>query len=153
MKNKKLLIFIFIIVIVFVFLIVFKNKLLKIIYPKTYAEVVSVYGEKYGVDENLIFAVIKAESNFNKNAVSNKGAIGLMQLMEETAKDVVNKNNMQFNYDNLKEELLNVDNNINVGTMYLKGLLDRYKNIELAVVAYNAGIGNVDEWIKSRNFR
>ena len=153
MKNKKLLIFIFIIVIVFVFLIVFNNKLLKIIYPKTYAEVVSVYGEKYGVDENLIFAVIKAESNFNKNAVSNKGAIGLMQLMEETAKDVVNKNNMQFNYDNLKEELLNVDNNINVGTMYLKGLLDRYKNIELAVVAYNAGIGNVDEWIKSRNFR
>lgn len=153
MKNKKLLIFLCLIVIVFVFLIVFKNKLLKIIYPKTYAEIVSVYGEKYGVDENLIFAVIKAESNFNKNAVSSKGAIGLMQLMEETAKDVVNKSNMQFSYDNLKEELLNVDNNINVGTMYLKGLLDRYKNIELAVVAYNAGIGNVDEWIKSRNFK
>lgn len=150
MKNKKLLIFLCLIIIVFVFLVIFRDKLLKIIYPKKYSEIVSIYEEQYGVEENLIFAVIKAESNFNKNAVSHKGAIGLMQLMEETAKDVAVKNNIQLDFDNIKQELLKVDNNINVGTMYLKILLDRYKSIELAVAAYNAGIGNVDEWIKSR---
>ena len=96
MKNKKLLIVIIIILVILVFLGIFKDKILRIIYPKTYKEVVSIYVEEYGVEENLIFAVIKAESNFNSQAVSNRGAVGLMQLMEETAKDVAKKSQMDI---------------------------------------------------------
>ena len=88
MKNKKIFIIIIAILIIVVFLGIFKNKILKIIYPKTYKEIVSVYSEKYNLEENLVFALIKAESNFNSEAVSHRDAIGVMQIMEETAKDV-----------------------------------------------------------------
>ena len=150
MKSKKLLLIVIIIIlIVFVFLELFKSKLLKIIYPKQYNEVVSIYKEQYDVDEELIYAVIKAESNFDKNAISNKGAIGLMQIMEETAKDIARKNNMDIDYDNFRNELLEIDNNIKIGTKYLKTLLDKYQNKEIAVAAYNAGTGTVDNWIEN----
>lgn len=148
MKNKKWLILVIVLVVIVVFLGIFKNKILKIIYPKTYKEVVEIYAEQYGIEANLIFAVIKAESNFNAEAVSNKGAMGLMQLMEETAKDVANKNGIDIDTDKMEKELLNADNNINIGTKYLSTLLERYGNKEVALAAYNAGIGNVDNWIE-----
>ena len=129
-------------------LLIFKNKLLKIMYPKTYSEIVTIYEEEYGVEENLRYAVIKAESNFKINAVSNRGALGLMQLMEETASDVAKKANIDIDFENIKEELLNPGNNINIGTKYLSQLLEKYKNKEVALAAYNAGIGTVDKWIE-----
>ena len=119
-----------------------------IMYPKKYKEVVSIYVEEYNVEENLIFAVIKAESNFDSKAVSNKNAIGLMQLMEETAKDLARKENIELDYNNVKEDLCDVYKNINIGTKYLSTLLERYQNKELALAAYNAGIGTIDNWIE-----
>ena len=149
MKNKKIKIaMVILIFIVFVFLFTFRNDLLKIMYPKKYQEVVSIYEEEYNVEENLIFAVIKAESNFDSNAVSNRNAIGLMQLMEETAKDVAKKNDIDIDYNNVKDDLCDVYKNINIGTKYLSTLLERYKNKEVALAAYNAGIGTVDNWIE-----
>ena len=148
MKNKKIFIIIIAILIIVVFLGIFKNKILKIIYPKTYKEIVSVYSEKYNVEENLVFALIKAESNLNSEAVSHREAIGVMQIMEETAKDVANKNSIKIENENIKQELLKIDNNINIGTKYLSTLLEKYKNKEIAVAAYNAGIGTVDGWIQ-----
>lgn len=148
MKNKKVLILIGLILVVFVFLLVFKDKILKIMYPKTYSEIVTIYEEKYGVEENLIYAVIKAESNFKSDAISNRGAIGLMQLMEETAKDVAKKADIEIDFDNVRNELLNPSNNINIGTKYLSQLLEKYANKEVALAAYNAGIGTVDKWIE-----
>lgn len=148
LKNKKWLILVIILVVIIVFLGIFKNKILKIIYPKTYEEIVETYSEQYNIEENLIFAVIKAESNFDADAVSNKGAMGVMQLMEETAKDVANKSRIELDITNIEQEMLNVDNNINIGTKYLSTLLERYGNKEVALAAYNAGIGNVDSWIE-----
>jgi soluble lytic murein transglycosylase len=136
------------IVFVFLFLFIYKDKLLKIIYPKNYKEVVNIYAEKYDVEENLILAVIKAESNFNKNAVSNRNAVGLMQLMEDTAKDVAQKNEIEINFDNITEELVDVYKNIEIGTCYLSILIQKYQNKEVALAAYNAGIGTVDGWIE-----
>lgn len=78
MKNKRrfiLLVIAIVIILIVGFLGIGKNKILRIIYPKTYREFVSLYSEEYGVDENLIFAVIKAESNFDDEAVSHKEAI------------------------------------------------------------------------------
>ena len=149
MKNKRLIIVLIILSLCVGFIFIFKDNILKIIYPKTYKEAVIVYEEKYGVEENLIFALIKAESNFDSKAVSNRSAVGLMQLMEETAKDVASKNDIELNPNNTKEELLDVYKNIEIGTCYLKVLMDRYQNKEVALAAYNAGIGTVDEWINS----
>ena len=148
LKNKKILVCGLIILILIVFLIVFKDKIQRIFYPKSYEEFVSMYSDEYGVDENLIFAVIKAESNFQEDAVSHKDALGLMQIMKETAEDVARKYNIEIDFNNSEREILNVQNNIKIGTKYLAVLLEKYKNIEVAVAAYNAGIGTVDNWIE-----
>lgn len=100
------------------------------------------------MDENLVYAVIKAESNFDPNAKSSKDAIGLMQLMENTAKDIIKKVDLQISDVELGEKLQEADININLGTKYLSILLERYNNIEIAITAYNAGIGTVDNWIE-----
>lgn len=148
LKNKKILVCGLIILILIVFLIVLKNKIQRIFYPKLHEEFVSMYSDEYGVDENLIFAVIKAESNFQEDAVSHKDALGLMQIMKETAEDVARKYNIEIDFNNSEREILNVQNNIKIGTKYLAVLLEKYKNIEVAVAAYNAGIGTVDNWIE-----
>lgn len=123
-------------------------KIQKIIYKKEYIEYVSKYSTQYNVDENLVYAVIKAESNFNPNAKSSKNAIGLMQLLESTAKDIVRRVDIQIKDEEFKEKLEDVDININLGTKYLSILIERYQNIEIAITAYNAGIGTVDNWIE-----
>ena len=69
--------------------------------------------------------------------------------MKDTAKEVSQKINLQLDDDNIEKSLLDVDININLGTKYLSDLIERYENIELAVTAYNAGIGTVNTWIEN----
>ena len=149
-KYKIIIGTVILVLIVAILFVLFKDKLLKILYPKTYSDIISVYAEEYDVEENLIYAVIKAESNFDSNAVSNRDAIGLMQIVEETAIDVAKKNNIDIDTENIEEEILDIDNNINIGTKYLSTLLTQYGNIEVALAAYNAGIGTVNNWIEKQ---
>ena len=88
--------------------------------------------------------MIKAESGFKHDAISNKEAIGLMQLMEGTAYEVAKEIGQEIT----KQDLINAETNIKLGTKYISNLLNKYRNIELAITAYNAGIGNVDTWIQ-----
>ena len=148
MKSKKMIIVIAVILIAITVIFLLKDKILKIIYPKEYKEIVNIYAGEYDVDENLVFAVIKAESNFDENAVSHKNAIGLMQIMQETAEDIITRYGIDIDKDNLIEEIKKVQNNINIGTKYLSTLLETYGNKEVAVAAYNAGIGTVNNWIE-----
>lgn len=129
-------------------LIGFRTSLLKLIYPKEYEELIEEYSSIYEVEENLIYSIIKTESNFNKNAKSNKDALGLMQIIESTAKEVALKNDIQIDYTNITEELKNADINIQIGVIYICELIEMYECLELAVAAYNAGIGTVNNWIE-----
>ena len=150
-KPNKLLIFI-IVILIFVMILLGPleagTKLMKVMYSKKYENLIEMYSEKYQVDSNLIFAIIKAESNFNVSAVSSKGAKGLMQLMEDTAKDVAKKTDSKIDLDTIGEKLLHADTNIELGTKYISTLLEKYNNTALALTAYNAGIGTVDNWIE-----
>ncbi len=120
-----------------------RDKILIKIYKLDYSEYVEKYSKEYDVDKYLIYAIIKAESNFNKEAVSNKGAKGLMQLMDSTAEEVASQININLDED----DILNPKININLGTKYISILIQKYNNINLALTAYNAGSGNVDNWI------
>lgn len=68
--------------------------------------------------------------------------------MENTAKDIIKKVDLQISDIELGEKLQEADININLGTKYLSILLERYNNVEIAITAYNAGIGTVDNWIE-----
>lgn len=114
------------------------------VYKLEYTKYVKKYANEYNVDEYLIYAIIKAESNFEPNAESHRGAKGLMQLMYSTAEDISKRIGIELNGDNILEP----DININLGTKYISMLIQKYNNINLALAAYNAGSGNVDGWIE-----
>lgn len=124
-----------IILILFLLLIIIigLNITLKRLYKLEYKEIVEKYSEEFQIEEALILSIIKNESNFKKDIISNKNAIGLMQILETTKQDVEKILNL-YNLDLLKEE-----DNILVGTKYLSILKEKYNSIELAIAAYNAG--------------
>ena len=141
MKKVKYIILIFILIIVFGFISFFVTR--KFIYPLKYTGYVEKYSEEYGIDKYFIYALIKAESNFDQDANSSKGAIGLMQLMENTANETSEKIGVE------DVDLYDEETNIRIGTKYISDLIDLYEgNINLAIIAYNAGTGNVNKWIK-----
>ena len=118
--------------------------ILKYLYPIKYKEYVYKYSNELDIDPMLTFAIIKTESNFQEEVVSSSGAIGLMQLMENTAKEQARKLNIEYT----KENLYKAEMNLKIGLNYFNTLLDYYnQNYILAFTAYNAGLGNVQKWI------
>lgn len=111
-------------------------------FPMSYSGLVTAEAEKNGVSPALLYALIKAESNFDPSAVSEKGAKGLMQLMDGTAAWCAEKAALPCT------DLLNPEENIPLGAFYFGYLLQLYDGNETcAVAAYNAGHGRVDSWL------
>ena len=148
---KKLVKFLIIcIILLSIFFILFKiididRIIMKKVYPLKHTEYVEKYSKEYNIDSYMIYAIIKAESNFNDKAKSKSNAIGLMQIMEPTAKEIADKIDLNIS----EEQLYSPELNIQIGIEYFAGLLEKYNNnYKIAIIAYNAGIGNVDKWIK-----
>lgn len=146
-KKTKILIVISLIILIMLFgILEIQNFILKKIYKTNYSEYVYKYSQENDIDPLLTFAIIKAESNFNRNIKSKSGAIGLMQLIESTAIEQAEEVNEEII---VTESLYNPEINIKIGTKYYSKLIKKYNNNTLlALAAYNAGIGNVDNWIQ-----
>ena len=113
------------------------NAYKKASFPSTYDDIIKEASTKYSVPEDLIKAVIKQESNYIPNAVSHKGAIGLMQIMPSTGVGLGVTD---------KEMLKDPYTNIMAGTKYLSQMLNRYDGrLDLSLSAYNAGPSLVDK--------
>lgn len=144
--NKNIIqkIFIFI-AIVLIALILTLGALKTFVFPKKYFNIIANECVTYNIDPYLVLAIIKAESGFDNEVTSSKEAKGLMQIIDSTAEELYDDDFFNFSSEYLYDEELN----ITLGTKYLGKLIKKYNgNYYLAIIAYNAGMGNVDKWVK-----
>ena len=116
-------------------------------YPLDYSDYIQEAAERYQVNPYYIAAMIRCESNYDPDAVSDAGAVGLMQVMPETAQNMAELgliDSEEYSPDDLSDP----ETNINYGTAYLRYLVERYHEMNPAIAAYNAGMGNVDKWLE-----
>lgn len=119
--------------------------------PQRYSDYVSQYAYEYNVPESLIYAVIKVESDFNPNAISGAGAMGLMQMMPSTFEEMTSDKYLGENLD--VDELFDPEVSIRYGTYYLKYLHGYFEgNWNNAIAAYNGGMGNVSKWLANAEY-
>jgi soluble lytic murein transglycosylase len=112
-------------------------------YPLRYEQIVRGHARHYRLDPALLAAVIYQESKFESDVRSKSGAIGLMQLLPDTAKGIaVHTGGGNFHVSDLYVPEINV----RYGSWYLRHLLDKYGDERTALAAYNAGQDNVDRW-------
>jgi soluble lytic murein transglycosylase len=114
-------------------------------YPLEYEHIVRGHAQNYELDPALLAAVIYRESKFDADAISDSGAIGLMQLLPDTAKGIaLHTGGTGFRVRDLYDPEINV----RYGAFYLRRLLRKYENERNALAAYNAGQTNVDRWLE-----
>ena len=106
-----------------------------------YKNIVESISNEYDVDCNLVKAIIYIESGYNESAVSNKGAVGLMQVLPSTAEFICGES----------IDLFDPQLNVYAGVKYLKYLLVKFDNLNVALAAYNAGEGNVSRWLNDKS--
>ena len=118
-------------------------------FPKKYVEYVRGYSSAYGVEENLVFAIIKAESNFDPDAESRAGAMGLMQIMPSTYEgDIKEALGLDKGY---YAALKDPQTNVLCGIYYFSHWLGYFGKPNAAIAAYNAGPGTVSRWLSDES--
>ncbi len=121
----------------------FSSYELKLIYPIVYENEINRYCERHGISPYLFLSLVREESHFDKNSKSAVGAIGLAQVMPSTA-EFIEKRPISTRILHQEEE------NIEIGVKYFAYLLERFEENEyLAILAYNAGPGKIDRWLKN----
>ena len=113
------------------------------LFPVKYNETAEKYAKVNNLELNLVYGIINAESRFNSDALSNKEAEGLMQIKKDTAVWCLEK----MGEDGENINLLDPETNIRIGTWYFSYLKEELGSVELAIIAYNAGISNVKNWL------
>lgn len=146
-KIKKLIL----IILVLTVLLFGAYHTVKVLYPIKYIECIEEYSAEYGIDPYLVMSIIKTESNFDGNAMSDKGASGLMQITRPTAEWIACKLGMEdFSYE---KNITDPEINIRMGSYYIAYLAEMYEgDDELAIAAYNAGFNNVDSWLLKEEY-
>lgn len=120
---------------------------LRAAFPVRFRKAVEKNAEETGVEISLIYAVIRTESSFRENAVSEKGAIGLMQILPSTADHILRYYGFQDQFN-----LFDGEDNIRCGVYYLQYLLNKFSDERTALAAYNAGEGRVAAWLCEREY-
>ncbi|NLI89947.1 MAG: lytic transglycosylase domain-containing protein [Epulopiscium sp.] len=120
------------------------------VFPMKYKEEVLASSQQYNVDPLLIYSIIRAESDFDSNAVSNRGAKGLMQIMDKTGEWAASEISLaEFSKDQLFDPAIN----IRIGCWYIAKLINQYDgDVATALAAYNAGTGNVYKWKNNKKY-
>ncbi|MBQ5746707.1 MAG: lytic transglycosylase domain-containing protein [Clostridia bacterium] len=149
MKKRKLKIMpvaltVFTFLLLFVAVVVIIRVNHEKVYPVEYREIVERVSAEEGVAEHVLYAVIYIESDFDAEAVSKVGAVGLMQLLPDTAKWLTKREGVEYTDDMLTDP----EFSIRYGARFLKILYDRYENWDAAHAAYHAGFGRVDSWLE-----
>lgn len=124
--------------------------LLVVFYPIRYKDTINKYSQIYNLEPEVVCAVINVESGFDKNAVSKVGAVGLMQLMPDTATEIASK----LGVKNFSIEMLySPEINIRFGCYYLRYLLNMFdNNLTNALASYNAGFNKVTQWLSNESY-
>lgn len=117
-------------------------------YPKQYELEISSVCQQFDIPEYTMYALVNTESSFNRNAKSKAGAIGLTQILPSTAQYICIKNNLDF----ATFDLYNPSDNLYIGAMYLKYLLNKFDSRYSALAAYNAGETVVRSWLNNPNY-
>ena len=117
--------------------------------PDEYAQYIEKYSEKYDVPEHVIYSVIKAESGFDRKAESGAGAIGLMQMMPDTFEELTDIHFKEYLDVSM---LYDAETSIRYGTFYLSYLYGIYGEWSVVFAAYNAGPGNVRDWLEDETY-
>ncbi|MCK5690094.1 lytic transglycosylase domain-containing protein, partial [Myxococcota bacterium] len=126
-----------------------EKRKLRQLYPASYAKIITRAARKSRVAPALAIALTRQESGFRPDAVSASGALGLMQLMPQTATLLLRENKRRTKVS--KEIILNPETNAKLGTTYLGRMLRAFRgNVEYALAAYNAGPGSVTKWRQAR---
>lgn len=136
---KSILAFLIIVAIVFFG----SNLVMKQLYPMKYEEYVEQYAKAQNLETELVYAVIKCESGFDPNAVSSVEAKGLMQLTDDTFDWLQTKTKEELD----PNALFDPETNIRYGTLLLRLHLDEFEELSLALAAYHAGRGRVNQWL------
>ncbi|NLM26247.1 MAG: lytic transglycosylase domain-containing protein [Firmicutes bacterium] len=139
-------------VLIVIFLVVTKaipfKPFLQYLYPIHHKEIIYENALEYDLDPFLIAAMIHVESSWRANAVSPKGATGLMQLMPETANWVAEQLGLTVTQESLTDPKIN----IKLGSWYLNYLNQQFPTATAALAAYNGGLGNVHQWLKEERW-
>lgn len=114
-----------------------------VVYPREYRAHVEQHANFYGMEPNMVYAIMKAESGFRPHIVSYAGAIGLMQLMPETYKKDIS---VKIGLDGEPSELYDPETNIRAGVWYFSHWYAYYGTSVETLAAYHAGVGNVNKW-------
>lgn len=126
------------------------GKVIRMIYPIEYSELVEKYSEQRGLDPMFVYAVIKCESGFDKDAISVADAKGLMQLTDDTFAWVQTKDPDSESLT--PDKLYDPETNIKYGTLLISLHITEFGNTELALAAYHAGRGIVNRWLEDEAY-
>jgi soluble lytic murein transglycosylase len=126
------------------------RKYWEVLFPKAFWTDLKHNSEANGLDPYLVASLIRQESEFNPNAVSRANAVGLMQLLPKTGKLVAREEKLKrFSASQLYTPAVNLQ----LGTRYFRGMVDKFGSFEYALAAYNAGSDRVEEWLGQGKYR